>query len=638
MSAGAAAGRRLPRARRDALAGAGVAAVGLAAAWRALAPFGERFRDHLAPNLQDPLFNLYLLARGARQVALGLRDYWNAGFYFPEPQVVALSDHLAGPAALAGLLGGVGVGPIAASNLLVLASFPLAAATVFALLGRAGLRAEAAALGALAFAVSPFRWLHLEHLPLLWMPLLALVLWSFDRLLERPAPARAVAFVLLYALHLTGGVYLAYLVHLPLAAIAWVRRRQLLERLRRPRARWTLLATAALSALGAFAAFRPYLEAAARGYRRTEGEMAIWGATLASYLTPSRANRYFPEAFDALHRSENALFPGIAIAVAVGWLALRRWPRWRAALGGARRPALLAAGAALALCALALADLATWTGREFVDLGGYALRIRGYSRPALLLLLGALAIAAGFGGRPSVPRKRSPRALLRRALLLQGACALALSLPVVAAPASRCVPGLLAIRAPSRCALFALLAGALLLAAAASLLARRLRPRRRGAIVLGAGLVLLLPELLPRPFAWHRIERPEEFPEVHREIARRGLDGAIAELPFARGDLRSDLVRMWRSTLHGNPTSAGYSGFEPEHARELRAAEEREPPAALLARLRALGFRYLLLHLDELEEGRRDDAASSWSDAITRSNGSLLWRSRSSLLAELGSE
>jgi len=49
-----------------------------------------------------------------------------------------------------------------------------------------------------------------------WIPA---VLWTFDRLLDRPTPGRAAAFAAFYALHVSGGAYLAVLVHFPLAVL-----------------------------------------------------------------------------------------------------------------------------------------------------------------------------------------------------------------------------------------------------------------------------------------------------------------------------------------------------------------------------------------------------------------------------------
>lgn len=613
----------------------GVAAVALVLGVQALPSFGARFHDHLTPNLQDPVFNLYLVRWGARQIELGLPEYWSAGFFHPEPDVVGLSDHMLGPALATWAFGGLGLGAVASYNLLLLLSFPLAATSLLPLLRRAGASPPGAALGALAFAFAPYRWLHLEHLPMLWIPALALAIWACDRLLEKPTPGRGASFLLFYAAHLSGGGYWGLMIHLPIAAVAAVRARTWLSALRETRARWTLIGTGAVSVVLAYLSFAPYLASAARGYARTEGDMAVWGATLASFLTPSRLSPYFAEALAGLYRFENALFPGVLVALAGVFLLVRCARRGRAESRQARRPVLLGAGIGVVLVALALGDYATWTGREHFSIAGFDLRVRGYSRPALVLALGAVVAAIGWGRRPRLPEVARP-GLLRRALFLQSAVALALCLPMIAAPASRFVPGLLSIRAPARFAGLALLGGALLVAAAVTFTARRLPRRWRTPVVLGLGLALLLPELLPRPVPWHRIDRPEEFPAVYQELARRGVEGPVAELPFARGDLRSDLIRMWHSTLHWNPTSAGYSGYQPATARELRGAAGRESGRQLLARLRGLGFRFAILHEHELAGSDPERAARELPKAVEAAGGRELWSDGRDRLFDLG--
>lgn len=612
---------------RRALPALGVALAALFFAWMGLAPFGRRYASHLTPNLQDPLFCTYLLTWCTHQTTLGFPDYWNAGFYYPEPDVLALSEHLIGPGLLAAAAAAAGWGPVASYNLLLLLSFPLCALSVYVLLRRAGLRRASAALGAWAVAFSPFRWMHLEHFQILWVPFLALVIVAWDRLLERATPGRAAIFLGTYALHLSGGLYFAYMVHLALLALVVARWRGVSRQLAHAFPRRTLLATGLATSILAYLDFAPYLAAAARGYRRTEGDMAVWGATLVSFLTPSRLDRYFPEGLQGWYRFENALFPGIAIVLAVIFAGVRSAPRARVVLSRIRRPILAGVGVSLALAAVVLADLTTWTGRESVSILGWSMRIRGYSRPALLLVAGLALVlsASGWRWRRRTRAVRGSPALFRCGLRLQGVAALALCLPLIAAPASRFVPGLSGIRVPSRFFQLALLAGGLALGAAASLAARRLAPRWRGAAIVGLGLLLLAPELLPRRVDWWPVERPKEFPRVYQEMATRGLEGAVAELPLAEGIRRSDILRMWRSTLSWNPTSAGYSGYEPNVARSLRELQAHGSAAQLVRQIRGLGFAFLLLHERELPEHVRVARSRELEAAVLGQGGEEVW-------------
>lgn len=69
-----------------------------------LRPIWRRFATHVAPFPEDPLYNLYVLEWGGRQLRLGLPDFWNANFYFPTPAALTLSDHLFRPALQLALL------------------------------------------------------------------------------------------------------------------------------------------------------------------------------------------------------------------------------------------------------------------------------------------------------------------------------------------------------------------------------------------------------------------------------------------------------------------------------------------------------------------------------------------------------
>jgi uncharacterized membrane protein len=115
-------------------------------------------------------------------------------------------------------------GPIAAYNLLILLSFPLAAATAYLLARHLTLSRHAAAVAALAYAFSPFHLAHAAYHPHIaqtqWVPLYFLALW---RCLDAATPA-AVAFLGLATLAVTlsnfyGGLIAAVIT--PVALVAY---------------------------------------------------------------------------------------------------------------------------------------------------------------------------------------------------------------------------------------------------------------------------------------------------------------------------------------------------------------------------------------------------------------------------------
>src|SRR3954470_17720843 len=175
--------------------------------------------DHLGPDLGDPLFTLYVLKWGAHQIGLGLPDVWDANIYYPTRGTLAFSDHLLGPAAQLFLFLKLVPDAIAGYNFLFLSSFVASALAVCWVLRRGGISWIAAALAGGMYAFSSFRYGQLAHLQMLiaqWAPL---TLWLWDRLLAERTAKNAALFFTFYALTLTGGCYIAYMIHIPLLAL-----------------------------------------------------------------------------------------------------------------------------------------------------------------------------------------------------------------------------------------------------------------------------------------------------------------------------------------------------------------------------------------------------------------------------------
>ena len=165
------------------------------------------------------------------------------------------------------------------------------------------------------FAFSPYRSDQRAHLQVLLMQWIPLLLWLWHRLLEETTPRRAAAFAVVYALHVTGGMYLAYLAHFALAIL-------LLQHLDRWRAlaAWrslrVLVPTLVFCGALAAAIFAPYV-IARRGndLDRGIGDVGYYGATLLSYLSISPDNVVWGALLGRLVRPENQLFAGLVATV-----------------------------------------------------------------------------------------------------------------------------------------------------------------------------------------------------------------------------------------------------------------------------------------------------------------------------------
>lgn len=585
-------------------------AYGLATAWF-LRPIWRLGGTHLAPGLGDPLFNLYLLAWVGRQVRLGLPDVWGANFFHPAPDALALSDHMLGPGAQAAAIqAATGGGVVAAYNVLLFLSFALAGTTTFAVLRAGGLGRSASFLGGAVFAFSPYRWEQAFHLQVLlaqWIPPL---LWSFHRLLERPRAGMAAAFLVFYLLHVTGGTYLAYLVHLPLLVLLGDRllRREGRQRLLSRHALRVLVPAAAACALLLAAVFVPYLEASGRhGLRHVAENYQQFGATLVAQATPAAENWYFPSLRPLLKplapgypaagwRVEKALFPGFlaTLLAAAGVVSLWRRHRRRPAAGlsPAHRWTLRAVAAA-AVAAFLAADLLTlgwWPPPWRQAMGGLDGAYSLLGAVFFALLAGRFALGRWWNG--SLPLALPTAAPWERGLLYAALACWLLAFPVVFEPLSEVVPGLSGMRTPTRTWPFVSFAIAWFAGRGLDGLLRRVGSRTLRALAGGVAALWIFVESTPRPFAWHRVP---VAPPVYSWIAANSDVHALLVLPLRRNE--REIPAMWYSTAHWRPIVNGFSAFTPRAYQELRAiCCWPMPDERALETLRRMGVTHVVVH------------------------------------------
>ena len=609
--------------RRSRALALGALALALYTAWAlvVLRPIWRLWTDHLVPDRVDPLFNLYVLKWGAHQLRLGLPDLWNANFFFPTHGALTFSDHLLGPAFQLALLAAIVPGAIAAYNVLFFTSFVLSGLTTAWVLRRAGCSLPAAFLGGAIFAFSPFRLMQANHLQILLAQWIPLTLWAWDRLLAERTARRALVFLPLYLLHLTGGCYLAYMIHLPMLFFLAGRLlagegRALLGR----RSLAVLLPTGTLAVAAAASLFLPYASVSSRlGLVRNPEEIVTYGATFASYLAPSPRQTpgrllyalWHPRrtglARTALFRSENSLFAGVLPTALALWGLAALWHRCRyrrhrpeVPIARGRR-LLLALLLSIAVAALAVADVLTLHRSLLREEGGADL---SWFVPLGATALGSLCLWLllrrrwGGGGPLDLTAMEEEGLALDRGLLLSGLGCFLLSFPAVYLLMMRVLPGLSGMRVPARFDAFVSLSVALFAARGIDDLCRRVASPRRRALGWAAAAVLLFVDLLPRPLHWAIVPREEEFPPVYAWLAGRPEVRALLEVPVRpRG---GDVEAMYYSTRHWKPIANGYSGYLPPSYLEINQRARFLPDEDGLTLLRQLGISHLLVHSGQL--------------------------------------
>jgi len=576
-----------------------------------LRPITRIWRDHIAPDPGDPLFNTYLLRWVQSNLTEGLGrvfgpDFWSPPFFFPFKDALALSDHMIGPALLTLPAASAPSSPAAPYNLLLASSFILALAVGYLVLRLSGLERLPSLFASLAFAFSPYRWDQLNHIQMLLVAWVPLTLWSWDRLLRRPSAALAALFLASYTLHFLGGTYLAFMIQVPLLVIAINRLsartndgirqwRQIIS------TRSLVLLTVVIIASGALTAaiFAPYFRVSDQHeMTRTESELRTFGATTLAFLTPSDATHYSAMAspIKSLARGyeprqwkvEKKLFPGflpaIMAIVGLGTLIVRN-PI--AGLAGWQRR-LLGAMAATGVAAFLAADIITFGVRyPPIRLG------RLYDAALAVILASALSwLLLGWRWGRGLPFRFAGLSVWGRGLLVAGFACVLLAFPVFFEPLSDRVPGLGGMRVTARFWTLGLFPFAFLGGIG---FAATLRKFNRPAIWGSLLIALLLFELAPRPLRWTPLSTSADLPEVNRWLIGRDEVSAVLELPsYTYND---ELRYMYWSSFGWVTLANGYSGHFPDSYRAMRKfCCNPIPDTGGLDSLRRMGISHLVVH------------------------------------------
>ena len=460
-------------------------------------PLPKQLGDHLGPDLGDPLFNLWVLKWGVHEIRLGLPNLWNgnvwnANIFYPTKGTLAFSDHLLGPAAELVPFLKVFPNAIAGYNVLFLSSFIGSALAVCWMLRKSGLSWPAALLGGWMYAYSSFRLSHMSHLQILIAQWIPLTLWFWDRLLAERTAKNAALFLLFYLLNLSGGCYLAYMIHFSLLAIFLCRAPAVGRDLVSLRSLRVLIPVGVVAALAVAAFFLPYVRISrAQGLSRPQKEIEFYSAKLASYFSPSdetvyfgeRANRFLHKALgdsaDLFFRPENSLFAGFL--------------------------------------------------------------------PTILFFVGVWAAWRERGKEPPDPWVRG--------LVLSGLFCFALSFAWAFVPLARIIPGLSGMRVPARFYAFVSLTVVFFAARGVDFLRSRIPgPRVRAALVAGLAAVLLI-ELAPWGFSAERLPREGELPQVYRWLRDQPSIQGLVELPLYGDSHENDYLYAstvhWKSIANG---------------------------------------------------------------------------------------
>jgi hypothetical protein len=594
--------------------------------WPAAAELGTMVAD-----LGDPLLTTWILAWDVHALATAPLRFFDANMFHPRRGTLAYTEHLVGllplvePARLAG------AGPLLAHNLVWLATFPLTGLAMFWLVRHLTGDAGAAAIAAVLYAFSHFRFGQLGHIQVLshqWLPLVLLGLHRAARSAGRWRDLwLAGAAFLLQAL--SSGYHAFFAAIAVSVFLAWLA----LPASRPPLGR--LIARGAV--VGALVGLLLLPFFLAYGSARTEiglvrplEEIAQYAARPVSYLATPATNHWLGDVTEPFRGNEAILFPGVVtLLLALVGIVLA----WRQPMRAPGSPAAAPRGRAwpvaldVVLTGLILATVVNWlaVGGLSVHLGPIRLSQRAFGWPFLGLAL-ALALRRLVQGGPSPVRGLGW--LGRLGWPNAAGCYVGLTLVgVIASFGPRLkighvrlrplyaqlyevIPGFDALRVPGRFGILvttglAVLAGF----GAAAVLRRRRRPGWRAVVLCGLVALAAL-EVWAVPLPLMHVS-PEPGPAERWLAARPGPDAVVILPLYAPHAVHFESVRLFASTAHWHPLVNGYGGVAPPgYTADVDTLNTFPAPAAV-ARLRAMYVRYVVVNVGQYDDEVRAQVEAS---------------------------
>jgi hypothetical protein len=271
--------------------------------WPLALHLGNRFTH----DPGDPLLVTYLMWWNAHHVPL-TSAWWNGGFYWPLPDALALTEHLAGLAPIATPIQLLGGSPLLAYNLVLIASVWWSGLATHAVVQRLTGNTAAAASSGIAFALAPYRTSQLGHMQLYacwWLPVMLLALHAYY---EDGRLRWLLVFGIAWLLQgLTNGYFLFFFPLFLGCWLAWfTRSRADLRKAVRVCAAWMLFSIPILPFL-----LKYYDVLTEHGLSRSREDMLNYSAHLGSFLSATPLLRFWTT--PAPTSTELYLFPGLTV-------------------------------------------------------------------------------------------------------------------------------------------------------------------------------------------------------------------------------------------------------------------------------------------------------------------------------------
>ena len=265
----------------------------------------------------DSYFSVWRLAWIAHQLWQRPGQLFNGNIFYPEKATLAYSDAILLPAIVVSPLHWLGVDPIVAYNLVLIAAFTLNGVAAYSLVRYLTGSMAAGLLGGAIFAFSPHRFDHFDHLEMqfaFWIPWAVL---AWHKAIGRDEVRGYLRVAALVSAQVLSCIYYGVFLITWLGVLAAFNFWRTPSRIVRAGA---LMLVPALLVLAVYSI--PYLQNRQKVGDRRSHDVQIYSATFSDFLSAPSTNQLYGWSY-SLGSPERHLFPGL---VTVGLLVVGLWP------------------------------------------------------------------------------------------------------------------------------------------------------------------------------------------------------------------------------------------------------------------------------------------------------------------------
>jgi len=265
----------------------------------------------------DSYFSVWRLAWIAHQLWQRPGQLFNGNIFYPEKATLAYSDAILLPAIVVSPLHWLGVDPIVAYNLVLIAAFTLNGVAAYSLVRYLTGSMAAGLLGGAIFAFSPHRFDHFDHLEMqfaFWIPWAVL---AWHKAIGRDEVRGYLRVAALVSAQVLSCIYYGVFLITWLGVLAAFNFWRTPSRIVRAGA---LMLVPALLVLAVYSI--PYLQNRQKVGDRRSRDVQVYSATFSDFLSAPSTNQLYGWSY-SLGSPERHLFPGL---VTVGLLVVGLWP------------------------------------------------------------------------------------------------------------------------------------------------------------------------------------------------------------------------------------------------------------------------------------------------------------------------